>query len=626
MADSVSPVVEDLLSTLCQWFIADEDASYTPRTKSEQCRDYVDSDQWTAEETALLNKRKQPIVTSNRIKPKVDSLLGAERQRRTLPKAVPRNVPFDELAGAAATDSIRYVLDNNNFDMLRSDVFENMLVEGYGGCTVEAVEKTDKRTDKTEFIIILQHILWDRIVYDSHSRKRDFSDARRMGQVIWMDYDEAQSQFPDIHEFDTIISASGGTSTSYDSSDGDTYGDKPWLRWIDPDRKRVRIVETWWKEGHGENQVVKFAKFTRAGIIETGESQYEDDEGNPVWPYEMASTFVSRDGSRYGHVLQLLSPQDEINKRRSKALHLINMRQIKYEAGAVDDISVARKEIAKPDGMIQVNPGSVFEILPTSDMVVGQLKLLEEAKREIDAIGANAAFSGKENRVMSGTALKNRENSGSREVEPIFDPLRMWQLNVYRKIWCCIKMFWKSPKWLRITDDTRNIKFVGINTDEKMQMAAQEMEGGGESPVSGMVGNLGELDVDITLDEAPDSESKRAEQFQMLMQMRQAQFQIPDKAIIEVSDLRDKDKLLESMKPAPEELQAEQEMTAIHMDQEMKKREIENEKLLAEVRKTVATAMKLEMETAMHSITPPPGFGRKSEEDDAQSVESREPA
>ena len=60
-------------------------------------------------------------------------------------------------------------------------------------------------------------------------------------------------------------------------------------------------------------------------------------------PLFMQSAYVDRNNNRYGEVRPMISPQDEINKRRSKALHLLTMRQTKAERGAVDDVDLMKQ-------------------------------------------------------------------------------------------------------------------------------------------------------------------------------------------------------------------------------------------------------------------------------------------
>ena len=56
------------------------------------------------------------------------------------------------------------------------------------------------------------------------------------------------------------------------------------------------------------------------------------------------------------------------------------------EQGAVDDVERARREIAKPDGYVEVNPGSRFEVAPAGDLAAGQFQLLQHATSEMQAL------------------------------------------------------------------------------------------------------------------------------------------------------------------------------------------------------------------------------------------------
>lgn len=174
------------IETLVEWFEDAADASEDARESSEKSRDYYDGYQLTSEQHAELTRRKQPPVVFNRIQPKIDFLLGTERKQRSDPKAFPRTPDHDEAADAA-TDGIRYVQDNNNFDVISSDAFENMLIEGTGGVAVEV--------DKETLEITLKRVAWDRYFYDPHSREKDHSDIVYDGIVMWMDFDEAKERW-----------------------------------------------------------------------------------------------------------------------------------------------------------------------------------------------------------------------------------------------------------------------------------------------------------------------------------------------------------------------------------------------------------------------------------------------
>lgn len=525
---------------LVRWVNESDDATADARENAEKCRDYYDSKQLSSSEVAALKKRKQAPVVINRIKPKIDGLAGMERQNRTTARAYPRT-PVHHNDASAATEAIRFVLQDNFYAQVRSAAWDNLTVEGIGG--IEVIVKPQGK----DFKIVLNHISWDRLLYDAFSRKKDFSDARFKGQVIWLDYDIALERFP---EGEDVLESMINGSTTYD--------DKP--RWMDTIRKRVKIVEMYYLE-EGDWH---YACFTLGGYLKSPKkSPYVNEEGETEDPYEYASLFVDREGNRYGACLQYLDVQDEINKRRSKALHLMSVRQVMLERGAVEDVNKARQELARPDGVVEVTPGMVFEVLKTGDMAAAQFNLLQESKNEIDAVGYNAAVSGKEQKSMSGVALENRRLAGQTEIAPMFDVLKHLDVRVYRKVWNRIKQYWKEEKWIRVTDDIANIRFVGLNAKD---------------PATGAVmNNVAELDVDIVIDDAPDAITMQQEEFVALAEMVKSGIPIPPQAIIEASNLKNKDKILQQM----QQTQINPEAVA-KLQEEMQKLAAENQQLKAD--------------------------------------------
>lgn len=556
MTKDVTIQTDEVLETLVHWYEASEQATVDSRAECERDRDYRNGIQWTAEEVAALNKRKQPVITIDRIGPKVDFLLGMEQQHRTDPRAYPRT-PNEEDAAGAATDALRYVMEDQNWDATRSDCFDNHIVEGSCGVDVRVVEKYGEPC-----IEVLQ-IPWDRMFGDPHSRRKDWSDGKYKGQFLWMDFEDARERWPDkVEALETTLASESATGE-------ETYGDIPRVRWSDPKRKRVRVVEIWSKEG-GK---VFHSIFTKAGVLERQESPYLNEDKEPDDGFVFGSCFIDRDGNRFGVVRRWISLQDEINKRRSKALHLMSVRQVKLERGAVDDVNKVRQELAKPDGVVEVTPNMMFEVLETGDMEQSQFNLLQEAKQEIDAVGVNAALSGDEQRNMSGRALIARSEQGMAELGPAFDSFRQFQHAVYRKVWNRIRQFWTAEKWIRVTDDEKNVKFVGLNQpltlgeqllDElkkQGQRITPEMEMQAKmdprmQQVVGVRNHIAELDVDIVIDDVPSSASLQGEQFEALVKIAPQAATMPPplfKALIQASSLRNKNQILESLEGKDEQ-------------------------------------------------------------------------
>lgn len=592
-----------ILNELVMWVNEADDNTKDSRALSEKSRDYYDSKQWTAEERTALAQRSQAATVINRIKPKMDGLMGLEKSNRTTVRSFPRT-PKHEADATASTEAIRYVLENQSYLMKRSAAWENLLMEGTGG-----IEVIVKRKSSADPEIVLNHIPWDRIIYDPRSRRKDFSDARYLGQVIWMDYDDAIELYPDAKDILTTM-----------QEGSQTYEDKP--KWME-ERKRCKIVELYYKKG----DEVYYACFTRAGFCVAPKiSGYKTVEGETEWPYEFGSLFVDRENNRYGACVQLLDIQDEINKRRSKALHLMSVRQIAVQRGAVEDVNKLRKELAKPDGVAELDMpiDESFQILKTGDMAQAQFNLLAEAKAEIDAVSYSAALGGKEMRNMSGKALQSREMAGQTENAPMFEVLRDLDYRVYRKIWNRIRQYWTGEKWVRVTDDKNNMKWVGLNrkitVGEQMLSRAKEqgappeamqqiqMQIQADPAMQRLIteNDIAQLDVDLILADAPDAISQQAEDFQTLGEMVKSGFPMPPIAVIEASPLYNKEKIIKMMKEQQQNQvppQVQQQMQQMkeqtqQMQQQLQKLAQENQQLKQDISADMA---KIQSESALRS-------------------------
>ena len=547
---------------LVQQFEDAEEATRDSREKSERDRDYKDGKQLTDDEEAELKKRGQPSVVFNEIQPKVNTMLGLEKQTRKDPKALPRN-PDDEDAAHAATDALRYVCEDNNWDDKRSRAADNLVVEGTCAVMVGAKEVQGGLDPD------IRRIPWDRLYYDPASAELDFADALFMGTVIWMDLDDAVDKYPDAAD---VLEG-----TWRDGRDDNTYGDKPkGARWADFKRRRVRLCEHYYKD----DGVWMFCIFTGGGYVtEPVESPYMGPDGKPENPIKAVSLYIDRDNNRYGEVRMMISPQDEVNKRRSKALWLISTSQVQAldpEVAMIVDPDEVRKEAIRPDGVLPPGWGRS----PTQDMASGNLLLLQDAREHIHRTGANNALAGKDTGGQSGRAIIAQQQGGIVESAGYLDAVRVLSIAVYRSVWCRIRQYWDRERWVRVTDDQRNMRFVGLNRpvtgfemlqrqlgpqleagdpQAQMMLAQAQMDPRLQQVVS-IENNVTELDVDIIVDEGINTPTIAAEQFSELVQLAQSGIPIPPAVLIEASSLRDKDKLLQLLQqdPSPEQVEAMQ--------------------------------------------------------------------
>jgi hypothetical protein len=548
------PVAEEAgklsVTDLVRMFEESEEGSLEARGLSERDRDYYDNIQLTAAELAALKKRGQPAVIDNRIKTKIDYLVGLEKSQRVTPRALPRT-PMHEEDANSASQVLDYEADRNDYNSKRSAVWKNLLVEGSGGISVAVEQGYDGKPH-----VVLRRWAWDRMFADPHSSEADYSDAGYWGGVVWMDYADALAMYPDKQE---ILDSTMNDRASL----SETYDDKPKFRlWADKKRKRVRVCQI---EIKRDNKWY-FAEFTKGGILKAGPSPYVDDKGESDSEMVFQSAYVNRENDRYGLVREMISLQDSINKRKSKSLHLLNTRQIWYEEDAVDDIDAFRSQAHRPDGVLKFNPGALsnnkVRVESNLDLAAAQFQVLQEDKSAIDLKGPNATMMGDKaqgSSAASGRAILASQQGGMIQLGDLMDNLRHLDKRVFKKIWNRIRQFYTAEQWVRITDDERNVKWVGMNVDpQQVQMAMQNNPEMAEK-ISGVVKSVAELDCDIIIDEVPDGIVPAVEQFQSLVELKQfdTNNEIPFRAIVAASpNLKDKQRFLEAIDKQAEERQA----------------------------------------------------------------------
>lgn len=520
------------LAALVRQFNDSCDTTQDARLQSEIHRDYYDGKQWSEDEIAKLNQRGQPCITDNRIKDKVDYTLGLERKLRTDPKALARQ-PNGDPGADAVTSALRYVADCSHFPQVKSAVFKNMAVEGFGGAEVIVDKNFYKNTKNNK--VLIRYIRWDRLYFDGHSMLEDFSDARYLGIVKWMDLDDAKATYPKLQDMFDLFTAQGFAPGS------PTYDDRP--RWFDRGRKRVQILEHYYKVADTWYRAV----FTRAGFVEEPkESAYIDAEtGKKECPLILQSLYIDKDGNRYGLVKRYKDLQDEINKRRSKSLHLLSVNQALAEKGAVEDVNKARAELAKPDGFLEYAPGMKVDVRENVDLAEGQFKLLQEAQLALSVTGPNEALLGTTGDV-SGRKTQLDQQGGLISLGVQGDSIRFWQKRVMIAVYNRMKQYWTTEQFIRITDGD-NVKFMPLNSTypENHQHVQKGMAQAGDP-----MNMLGEIDVDILIDEAPEVATIQQEDFQALTDLaKSGTVQIPGQALVEASGLSSatKKKVLDAM-------------------------------------------------------------------------------
>ena len=525
--------------------------------EQKNARRYYHGVHWTSEQVRELNKRKQPIVTFNRIARKLNGVVGTIDRLKQDPKAYPRT-PQDADKAELGTAIIRYALDSENWNAKSPEVALDCSIEGLSGISIRLEEKQREtgaqsmvgnkvdrddngnsplgapsyKDDTTQggvggggstttgkppqpneagqkdYEVSFDVIETDSFFYDPRSYRADFSDARYMGEAKWLDLETAQELFPD-HAEDL---ASSVEDSSYLSTNPDR---ETKFFAFDGGKHLIRLVDIWYQyKGKW-----CWTMFTGSMILDSGESYLFDEKGRTMCRYIMFACNVDHDGDRYGFVRNMKSAQDEYNARRSRALFTANSRRLIMSQGTVADVERARQEWARPDGVVVTNSRTPDEGVRADDQqfdFAGQMKLMENAVAELENYGPSQALVG-DMPNQSGRAIQLLQQSAIAELGPYILGYKGWKIRVYRALFNAVQRYWTAERWIRITDSQQVLQFIQLNAQQKDQFGNPMINPMTGQPI--MQNMVGELDVDIIMDEGQDTINAQQDVYETLSQI-----------------------------------------------------------------------------------------------------------
>lgn len=527
--------------------------------EQKNARRYYHGAQLTAEQLRVLRERHQPPQVWNRVARKINGIVGLAERMRSDPKAEPSS-PSSEQSADIATHVIREILSANEWKSMEPWCLLQAGIDGICG-----VQFVLEQGDKGDVDVGLHWTLADEYFYDPTSVRYDRKDCDYEGVSRWISLDRAIAMFPDKE--DLLTSLIEGDSDLTTNSDRD-------YKWVMVAKKKLRLCEHWYYH-RGE---WCWAFYVSTVLLAEGMSPWFDEKGKRVSSFEMFATAVDQDGDVYGFVRNLRDPQDALNQGKSKTLHLANSRRLIMEKGAVDDTETARREWARPDGVVEVNPGKQVKPDDTRFEFTAFAGFTEDAKNEIDQfanVNMAAMTSGPINQ-LSGRAIELLRQPAMAELGPFVLSIRGWKLRIHRKAWNAAQRYWTKERWIRVTNDQGIKQFLQLNGMGLDQWGRPAL-----------VNSLGAIDVNIEFEEGRDVASIMQDVSDQLKGYPPGTF--PPQVIIETSDLprSDKNRILAMLQPKPMPPNPIQmETTRLQLENLAGK----NAKLAADTHKTLAGA------------------------------------
>lgn len=493
------------LRQMLEWYYFEKERQSLNRLDMAMDCDFYDNLQWDPEDATVLRERGQMPLVYNEIAPMVDWLIGTERRTRVDWRVLPRTEDDVDMADVK-TKVLKYVSDINRVTYLRSRAFSDAIKAGVGWMD------DGVRDDPTQDILYSKYEDWRNVLWDSNAYELDLSDARYLFRWRWVDEDIAMLMFPGRR--DAIRRAvEDATHFTTDGWEEDTWYTQHDLNNVktgmlyaagvghlaDAKRRRAKLIECQYRKparvsivddgplrgaifnpadraladavGRLGSPIVDkvmmrthIAVFTEADMLGMGPSPYRHNRFSltPIWCYRR-----SRDRLPYGAIRRVRDIQQDINKRASKALFLLNSNQVLAEEGATEDWEALRDEADRPDGMVVYKAGRKLEIRRDTDAANGQIQMMELGMRGIQRSGGVADENmGRQTNAVSGKAIEARQLQGSVVTTEPFDNLRLATQVQGEKQLSLVEQWYTQEKVIRLTGAKGALEWVRINQPE----------------------------------------------------------------------------------------------------------------------------------------------------------------
>lgn len=476
-------------------------------------QDFYDGIQWSAEDRYTLEvERGQPALVFNIIAPAIRWLTGSEKRVRVDFVIKPRKGKEYNKIADGKTHLLKFVDDCNRARFIRSKAFADAVTAGVGWQEIGITDNPDRE------MVTRKHESWRNVWYDPMSKEDDLSDARYLFREKWVDVDTAVLMFPDrkteiIRAAENQDQLYGQNNDAYggineemlpngsaDSDDyrGLGYGQSVQLSGKQENRERLKLIEFWYRNPESVDiikdpdkpwngavvtddldpvlefaleqgaevvqairMVVRLSVFTEDSMLWDGPSGFWHNQFPliPTWCYKRG-----RDNMPYGVVRGLRDPQEDLNKRRSKALHILSTNQIEMEEAAVDDLDELRDEADRPDGVIIRKAGKELKINRDRALASQHIDLMTQDEHYIQSTsGITDELMGRQTNAVSGKAIQERAGQGIATTADIFDMLSLSDQLVGEQELSLIEQFYDTEKTIRIIGNTGRSEFLQFN-------------------------------------------------------------------------------------------------------------------------------------------------------------------
>lgn len=567
---------ETIVSDCLELYRYAKDLEKDSRKQGKESLDFYKGEQWEKDVADKLKKQNRAVLTINEIESKIDLLSGYQRQNRTDIRYMPTE-EGDQRTAEILTIVGKNILENCNYRFEETDVFDDSTIVGRGLFNMFIDYSKDIRGD-----IIVEKFEWDDCYFGPHAKK-DLSDLDYLVKFKWYSRAKLSEMYPDkiklIHaEFDDEV------DKEIHEPVGDAYAktDNKYIVTNDPDlvdlkKKSLKMLEVWRKEYRRSYVVVDaendfyynasdwpkedisaLASIPVLSVIPRVISRMrvtklaadiflEDDYPDLAYQdFHIIPAYAKKRGDFFwGKIHSVKDPQREINKRHSQMVDIMN-RQAAYgwfyddsTFPTPEEQSNFKRNSSTPGFTQRVNsvkaPPEKVDGAKVPTEVIQLLSLESQTLRGI--MNINLEMEGAASNAQSGIAILERKKQGLVGNEFLFDNFSIAKVKIGRILVAMIQKYYSPERILRILQNE--------NQKSPVLIGGQPMEQVDDAVIKNLLDNLELTKYDVVVSESGWSPTTRAANFVMWAELAGKGAAVPMPFLIELSDLPDKDKMLQ---------------------------------------------------------------------------------
>lgn len=575
--------------------------------KGEESEKFYLGEHWDAAQKADLEAKARASLVINKVQKEVHDLSGHQRENRTDLKYLP--VEGGDARVADLLNVItKVILSNTDFEREESKVFLDQVIPGRGLFNLYFDNEADIRGQ-----IKVEKFPWRNVRFGPHE-KEDLSDCEYLVKWTWYSADKIKQMWPEKADeiqasVDAILDPDGGLP--HDQVPGKQYTDavQNYNRLkIDPDLtniaskefrvlelwrriyKRVSVIvdvtndwyfnaEDWSKTDVGRVKSIPGLKvvprnISKMRITKTAGTVLLEDENPADLEFDdfyITPAYAIKRGDIYQGIVELIKdPQRLIDKLASLSVDIAN--KMTAYGWFVDEETFASKFEEENFKKNSTSPGFISKVLNLNKVPMK----VEGVKMPNELVNMMVMFDQTLNDLMSmspeplgsndsGVAILQKVRTKIRGVEYLFDNLSFAKKRLGKQLVAMIREHYTPEMLLRIVSDQ--------SRKQQVMVGGMPFEQYAPEIIMALLENDDLTKYDIAVGEGAFSPTARLANFAIWADMAKGGIPVPPDLLVELSDLPDKQKVLESIR----QFQAQQAQA----EQQKQQTEIEKTKIAA---------------------------------------------